>query len=94
MDRCWDESQYSQLALVDKTVLCVAMRRLPKNLGAKAIDRVMKGLKSVAWRLIKVASQVNVPKTRRTYCKGKDCKKHTNHKVTQYKAGKVFHLST
>jgi large subunit ribosomal protein L44e len=32
---------------------------------------------------------VNVPKTRRTYCKGKDCKKHTNHKVTQYKAGKV-----
>lgn len=33
--------------------------------------------------------QVNVPKTRRTYCKGKDCKKHTQHKVTQYKAGKV-----
>ncbi|KAI4129812.1 MAG: hypothetical protein LQ338_002063 [Usnochroma carphineum] len=32
---------------------------------------------------------VNVPKTRRTYCKGKDCKKHTQHKVTQYKAGKV-----
>lgn len=33
--------------------------------------------------------QVNVPKTRRTYCKGKDCRKHTQHKVTQYKAGKV-----
>ncbi|KAK6386538.1 hypothetical protein LTR65_008876 [Meristemomyces frigidus] len=33
--------------------------------------------------------QVNIPKTRRTYCKGKDCKKHTNHKVTQYKAGKA-----
>jgi len=33
--------------------------------------------------------QVNVPKTRRTYCKGRDCKKHTQHKVTQYKAGKV-----
>ncbi|KAK0881587.1 dolichyl-diphosphooligosaccharide--protein glycosyltransferase subunit 1 [Friedmanniomyces endolithicus] len=32
---------------------------------------------------------VNVPKTRRTYCKGKECKKHTNHKVTQYKAGKA-----
>lgn len=30
---------------------------------------------------------VNVPKTRRTYCKGK-CKKHTLHKVTQYKKGK------
>lgn len=35
------------------------------------------------------SSQVNVPKTRRTYCKGRDCKKHTQHKVTQYKAGKV-----
>ncbi|KAK6433267.1 40s ribosomal protein L44e [Oleoguttula sp. CCFEE 5521] len=35
------------------------------------------------------AMKVNVPKTRRTYCKGKDCKKHTQHKVTQYKAGKA-----
>merc|ERR1711941_64187 len=32
---------------------------------------------------------VNIPKTRRTYCKGKECKKHTQHKVTQYKAGKA-----
>ncbi|EZF69331.1 60S ribosomal protein L44 [Trichophyton soudanense CBS 452.61] len=32
---------------------------------------------------------VNIPKTRRTYCKGKDCKKHTQHRVTQYKAGKA-----
>ncbi|KAG9241961.1 zinc-binding ribosomal protein [Calycina marina] len=32
---------------------------------------------------------VNVPKTRRTYCKGKECRKHTQHKVTQYKAGKA-----
>ena len=36
--------------------------------------------------------QVNVPKTRRTFCKGKQCRKHTQHKVTQYKAGKVSHL--
>lgn len=35
------------------------------------------------------SQQVNVPKTRKTYCKGKACKKHTQHKVTQYKAGKV-----
>ncbi|GMS98871.1 hypothetical protein PENTCL1PPCAC_21046 [Pristionchus entomophagus] len=27
---------------------------------------------------------VNVPKTRRTFCDGK-CRKHTTHKVTQYK---------
>ncbi|KAI4250746.1 MAG: hypothetical protein L6R42_008647 [Xanthoria sp. 1 TBL-2021] len=37
----------------------------------------------------KAVKMVNVPKTRRTYCKGKDCKKHTQHKVTQYKAGKA-----
>jgi large subunit ribosomal protein L44e len=33
--------------------------------------------------------QVNIPKTRKTYCKGKECRKHTMHKVTQYKAGKA-----
>lgn len=38
--------------------------------------------------------QVNIPKTRRTYCKSKDCHKHTQHKVTQYKAGKVRIFST
>ncbi|KAJ4297316.1 40s ribosomal protein L44e [Collariella sp. IMI 366227] len=32
---------------------------------------------------------VNVPKTRKTYCKGRECGKHTLHKVTQYKAGKA-----
>nr|XP_024003480.1 60S ribosomal protein L36a [Salvelinus alpinus] len=32
------------------------------------------------------AVMVNVPKTRRTYCK--KCKKHQTHKVTQYKKGK------
>ena len=32
--------------------------------------------------------QVNVPKTKKTFCKNKACKKHTLHKVTQYKKGK------
>ncbi|KAF0682616.1 Aste57867_25253 [Aphanomyces stellatus] len=32
---------------------------------------------------------VNIPKERRTFCKGKKCRKHTVHKVTQYKAGKA-----
>ncbi|RPB21368.1 hypothetical protein L211DRAFT_851544 [Terfezia boudieri ATCC MYA-4762] len=36
-----------------------------------------------------ISPGVNVPKTRRTFCKGKKCKKHTQHKVTQYKAGKA-----
>ncbi|KFY45995.1 hypothetical protein V494_00660 [Pseudogymnoascus sp. VKM F-4513 (FW-928)] len=38
---------------------------------------------------LEIAKMVNIPKTRRTYCKGKECKKHTQHKVTQYKAGKA-----
>ena len=33
--------------------------------------------------------QVNVPKTKRAYCKDKNCRKHTVHKVTQYKTGKA-----
>ncbi len=32
---------------------------------------------------------VNVPKERKTFCKGRKCQKHTLHKVTQYKAGKA-----
>ena len=36
-----------------------------------------------------ISKTVNVPKTRKTYCKGKNCRKHTQHKVTQYKAGKA-----
>lgn len=32
--------------------------------------------------------KVNVPKTKKTYCKNKECRKHTLHKVTQYKKGK------
>merc|ERR1712029_630426 len=34
-------------------------------------------------------NMVNVPKTRKTFCKGRDCRKHTLHKVTQYKTGKA-----
>ena len=32
---------------------------------------------------------MNVPKTKRAFCKDKTCKKHTMHKVTQYKTGKA-----
>eukprot|EP00127_Corallochytrium_limacisporum_P000346 Clim_evm41s11 gene=Clim_evmTU41s11 len=31
---------------------------------------------------------VNIPKTRRTFCPGKQCRRHTLHKVAQYKKGK------
>merc|ERR1712224_595677 len=38
----------------------------------------------------KFATMVNMPKERKTYCKGK---KHTTHKVTQYKAGKASNFA-
>jgi ribosomal protein L44E len=37
--------------------------------------------------------QVNVPKERRTYCASAKCRKHTVHKVTQYKAGKASNFA-
>ncbi|KAK7328207.1 hypothetical protein VNO77_22309 [Canavalia gladiata] len=36
----------------------------------------------------RAVTMVNVPKTKKTYCKSKECRKHTLHKVTQYKKGK------
>jgi len=33
--------------------------------------------------------QVVVPKSRKTFCPAKECRKHTLHKVTQYKTGKA-----
>jgi len=36
---------------------------------------------------------VNVPKERKTFCKGKKCGKHTLHKVTQYKSGKASNFA-
>jgi len=42
----------------------------------------------VCWLFLLFVLQVNVPKQRRTFCKGKKCRKHTLHKVTQYKKGK------
>merc|ERR1712204_60011 len=36
-----------------------------------------------------MGTMVNVPKSRRTFCKAKKCKVHTVHKVTQYKTGKA-----
>merc|ERR1712243_374627 len=38
---------------------------------------------------LKAAKMVNVPKTRRTFCGAAKCRKHTLHKVTQYKKAKT-----
>ncbi|RMX72086.1 hypothetical protein D0869_14973, partial [Hortaea werneckii] len=68
--------------------------RLPAICDLKWTEGRLMGASSGSWsgskdNVADLFSQVNVPKTRRTYCKGKDCKKHTQHKVTQYKAGKA-----
>nr|GMD13070.1 60S ribosomal protein L44 [Ipomoea batatas] len=46
----------------------------------------MEGQPYLNWKMKPI--KVNVPKTKKTYCKSKECKKHTLHKVTQYKKGK------
>jgi hypothetical protein len=47
-------------------------------------------LTSVRWRLCdRFVLQVNVPKSKRAFCAAKQCRKHTVHKVTQYKTGKA-----
>lgn len=38
---------------------------------------------------VRLFQMVNTPKTRKTFCASHKCKKHTLHKVTQYKAGKA-----
>merc|ERR1719446_983642 len=32
---------------------------------------------------------INIPKVKKAYCKSKNCKKHSLHRVTQYKTGKA-----
>jgi len=39
------------------------------------------------WAIL--SKMVNIPKTRKAFCRGKKCRKHTTHKVTQYKKGVV-----
>ncbi|KAJ3475910.1 hypothetical protein NLG97_g9302 [Lecanicillium saksenae] len=57
---------------------------LPENTCCSQLRSLTKDEK-----LTRLETQVNIPKTRNTYCKGKECRKHTQHKVTQYKAGKA-----
>ncbi|KAJ6323284.1 hypothetical protein OIU77_012999 [Salix suchowensis] len=45
-------------------------------------------LRMYCFKELQKSDRVNVPKTKKTYCKNKECKKHTLHKVTQYKKGK------
>merc|ERR1712194_46097 len=45
------------------------------------------GGRRVVTHQIETAKMVNVPKERMTFCPGK-CKKHTKHKVSQYKTAK------
>ncbi|KAL4889759.1 60S ribosomal protein L44 [Aspergillus ambiguus] len=70
----------------------ITIARFITQEGVQAKELVEK-LEQINARLRETPSRgewrVNVPKTRRTYCKSKECHKHTQHKVTQYKAGKA-----
>merc|ERR1712126_376324 len=53
-----------------------------KNIYFNCLKSVLKFLFPIFKRTVKM---VNVPKTRRTFCAAAKCRKHTLHKVTQYK---------
>ena len=64
------------------TTFATSLRSLMLQSKALPMDRVKHIYIGDEHALTRIV-QVNVPKTRRTYCKGKDCKKHTQHKVTR-----------
>ncbi|KAJ5400335.1 Ribosomal protein L44e [Penicillium sp. CMV-2018d] len=84
---------------------CIIFLATPKKVSAHPIGpkRVKSHNPTIALALLRQATiqrpppsypaksvkMVNIPKTRRTYCKSKECHKHQQHKVTQYKAGKA-----
>ncbi|RMY38274.1 hypothetical protein D0864_16424, partial [Hortaea werneckii] len=84
MDVSGRPAERERMSMIILTATCVLTWTGGRLLGASSGS--WSGLKD---NVADLPSQVNVPKTRRTYCKGKDCKKHTQHKVTQYKAGKA-----
>ncbi|XP_076909812.1 large ribosomal subunit protein eL42-like [Bidens hawaiensis] len=55
---------------------------------AQTLAVVRLHISSLLVHLQELQAMVNVPKTKKTYCKNKECRKHTLHKVTQYKKGK------
>ncbi|KAF9294217.1 40s ribosomal protein L44e [Mortierella antarctica] len=69
--------------------LCLRNSTPPSTSDSKTAASANPGVKQQKPESSKLANFVNVPKTRNTYCKGKTCKKHTAHKVSQYKTGKA-----
>jgi len=60
------------------------MRQAWEGLQRNCLRRSRHSCPQHSWLL-----QVTVPKVKKTYCASKDCKKHTIHKVSQYKTGKA-----
>eukprot|EP00439_Symbiodinium_sp_Y106_P048217 s203_g6.t1 len=56
------------------------------DLGRECISRVLRRNRGRTW-FEEPGAMVNIPKARNTYCR--KCKKHTPHKVSQYKTGKA-----
>ncbi|XP_003376273.1 60S ribosomal protein L44 [Trichinella spiralis] len=77
-----DGVQDTKVLVDEKNCFSVAVLREQYNTGSTDIN-------TSSWRhkIIILKFQVNIPKVRRTFCSG-TCRRHTIHKVTQYKKGK------
>ncbi|WVZ49509.1 hypothetical protein U9M48_000860 [Paspalum notatum var. saurae] len=53
--------------------------------GQLAFQALVSTRQELQWHGLYKFTKVNVPKTEKTYCKNKECRKHTVQKVTRYK---------
>ena len=90
-DHSWSSSQASRVKMVRLTTMATGwiVRLCLSWCLSKLKSRRRQGEAFLScFRCLSLGFlQVNVPKTKKTFCSGK-CKKHTLHKVTQYKKGK------
>ncbi|KAG5000555.1 hypothetical protein JHK87_021627 [Glycine soja] len=79
--------EFGYFSFGGSTVICVFEEVIPFLLLPKVVENLKSQRNDLCLSIILVR-EVNVPKTKKTYCKSKECRKHTLHKVTQYKKGK------
>ncbi|CAA3026450.1 60S ribosomal L44 [Olea europaea subsp. europaea] len=89
-----DQQESTQVRMQASTSTTRKRMSMTSSGGLKDTIRFFTSLKAffgfllILNRSLSAATMVNVPKTKKTYCKSKECRKHTLHKVTQYKKGK------
>lgn len=82
-----DTRRNDKLVSAEKELCCSQQRHLSLFAPTSLIPFILADVSSYPRFDWTSFTMVNVPKVRKTFCKGK-CKKHTAHKVTQYKKGK------